>query len=267
MTGMRRTLVVLLFFSLVCICQTREKQAPQPSSHQTTLKKALSWLPADTETVIVANGPFAFPILDGPTDHSPRLELSSTELELGMRDLPLWLFSMKNGDLREKLKGKLVALALEGSRHFRPPETLGEMRYEGCDIVVLGHAATFDRDSFLKNAANSAVRFQEILGTKIAVFQERQEDDIWTTFVAFPTSNIVLVATDESYLRVVLARIGGGASGPRALPGTLPEWKYVNTLAPVWGLRHYQRKEVGLDPTSPFQDRRALRFPMIWLLV
>lgn len=251
------TLVRLLFCSVVCFCQTRDKQAAHPGSHQTTFKAVLSWLPGDTETIIAANGPFAIPNFDGLSDNSGRLELSSAELELRTRGLPLRLYSFKNGGLQENLKGKVVALALEGSRHFGPPAQLGAMRYEGCEVAVLGSGGTFDRDSFLKNAGNSAVRFEDIAGTRIAVFQEEQENDIWTTFVGFPRNNIVLVATDEDYLRVLLTRMGGDASGPRALPETLPEWKYVNTLAPTWGLRHYRRQDVGLDPTSPFSEQDA----------
>jgi hypothetical protein len=70
----------------------------------------------------------------------------------------------------------------------------------------------------------------------------------------------VLVATDANYLHAVLARMRG-ASGPRALPETLPEWKYVNTRAPAWGLRHYQRQEASLDPTSPFGGQHAANVP------
>ena len=44
-------------------------------------------------------------------------------------------------------------------------------------------------------------------------------------------------------------------SGPRALPDSLGEWKYVDTRAPVWGLRHYQKLDANLDPTSPFSER------------
>jgi hypothetical protein len=62
-------------------------------------------------------------------------------------------------------------------------------------------------------------RFENVAGVRIAVIKEEVENDTWTTLVAFPRSNIVLVATNMDYLRRVLARIGG-ATGPRALPET-----------------------------------------------
>jgi hypothetical protein len=239
-------LVVLFLSTLPCTCQ------PRAGSRQTTLKEVLSWLPDDTETVIGENGPFALPDFDGlDGNRSERPELQLGELEARLRVLPLGLFGLRNGGLQQRLKGKAVTLAVEGARHFRQPAVLGNMLYEGCGIAVYDPAITLDRDSFMRNAATTAVRFENMEGVRIAVFEEPEENDVWTTFVGFPRSNIVVIATNADYLRAVLLRMFG-ASGPRALPETLREWKYVNTRAPVWGLRHYQRLEAGLDPTSPF---------------
>jgi hypothetical protein len=224
-------------------------------AQQPDLNQVLSWLPVDTETVLGANGPYRFPDLDRRSDDdATQSELSSAELDLQMRSLPLALFGLKNGILQKELKDRVVSFAVEGSRHFRPPTGLGGMLYEGCAIAVLGSATTLDRDSFMKSAANSATRFEEIAGVRTAVFEERLENDVWTIFVALPRNSIVLVATNEDYLRTVLGRIGSH-TGPRALPEALPEWKYANTRAPLWGLRHYQKLAAGLDPTSPFSGR------------
>src|SRR5262249_55216673 len=157
---------------------------------------------------------------------------------------------------KESLKDNKVALAIEGSRHFRPPTALGTMRYEGCGIVVLESGTGVDGESFMKNGAVSAKRLDKIGAVSVAVFQEQSEGDVWTTFVAFPRRNVVTIATDFAYLRTVLGRLSG-TPGPRALPDSLPEWKYVNMSAPVWGVRHYDRTQAQLDPTSPLRDRNA----------
>jgi len=225
-----------------------------PCVGQTTLKDVLSWLPADTESVVGENGPFALPDFDSPPPDLRQPELPVAEVERQTRMLAVGLFGLKNGGLQKILKDRSVILALEGSRRFRPPANLGEMRYEGCEVLVFGPAVILDRDSFLKNAANSAIRFEDVAGVRIAVFEERQEDDVWTTFVGFPRANMVLVATDADYLRTTLKRMKS-PSGARALPDSLGEWKYVNTRAPVWGLRHYQKLGANLDPTSPFSER------------
>ena len=85
---------------------------------------------------------------------------------------------------------------------------------------------------------------------QVIVFQEQLEEDTWTTFVAFPKPNVAVAATNEEYLREVLARING-KHGERALPESLPEWKYVNTHAAFWALRHYDKKGAAVDATSP----------------
>lgn len=253
------TLAALFIGTVQSFGQATDKQ-PQTSSRQTTLKELLSWLPGDTETFIAANGPFPFPDFDGLEWNDSEEQLPLAELELRMRILPLGLFDLKNGGLAKRLKGKEVILAVEGSRHFRPPVALGGMRYEGCEIIVFKPAITLDGAAFMRNATATAVRSENVAGLKVAVFEELQENDTWTTFVGFPRNNIVLVATNVDYLRTVLVRMGH-ASGPRALPEGLPEWKYVKTSAPVWGLRHYQRLNAELDPTSPFSGQHAASVP------
>jgi len=193
------------------------------------------------------------PELSAPSNVDSVQALSKGELEARMRWMTLGLLGFDNGGLEKFIKDKAVAMAMEGSRMFRAPADLGEMLYEGCLIVVFGGAAKIDADAFFKNAARSAKRIDSVEGSNVAVFEEMSEDDVWTTLVAFPRRNILLVATDLEYLRTVLARMHG-ATGARALPETLPEWKYVNKNAPVWGVRHYERRQAELDPSSPFEQ-------------
>ncbi|HET9319280.1 MAG TPA: hypothetical protein VFO27_05880, partial [Bryobacteraceae bacterium] len=110
------------------------------------------------------------------------------------------------------------------------------------------------RDSFLKQSSSVAIRVDSLAGQEVPVFEEKREDEIWTTFVAFPKPNVVLACTNRDYLREVLERIGGKV-GRRALSDSLAEWKFVGHDAPFWGLRHYDKSQAGRDPTSPFADR------------
>jgi hypothetical protein len=158
------------------------------------------------------------------------------------------------------VKGKAVSLAIEGSRHFRPPRALGMMRYEGCLIVIFTPTVSLDGAAFMKAAAGSAVRFEVSNGIRIAVFEEKLEDDTWTTFVAFPRGNVALVATNRDYLAALLDRMRG-APRTRALPPALSEWKHVETNAPVWGMRHYQKQGAALDPTSPLPGQSSANIP------
>ena len=49
--------------------------------------------------------------------------------------------------------------------------------------------------------------------------------------------------------------------GERALPGNLPEWKYIDTKSRFWGLRHFDRSQAKTDPSSPFGGRKSANFP------
>jgi len=220
------------------------------------VEQAFSWLPADTETILVANKPFAMPRFK-PDDSQPEREKTLADLPEAFELLPLSLFELKDGLLQNYLAVQTVEIAVEGSRHFRNPGGLGEMPYEGCQIAVLAEATVNRRDSFLKRFSNVVVRVDSVAGQKIPVFEEKLENDIWTIFVAFPKPNLVLACTNRDYLRDVLERIGGKV-GRRALGDTLAEWKFVGAEAPFWGLRHYDKSQAGIDPTSPFGDRTVL---------
>ena len=50
----------------------------------------------------------------------------------------------------------------------------------------------------MKNSASTMVRTEEIKGKRVAVFKEKSEEDILTTYVTFPKSNVAVVATDEN---------------------------------------------------------------------
>src|SRR5579864_7629198 len=223
-----RVLVIAVWFPTgLSVAQSAAKQ-PQPVPRQVTLGRVLSWLPADTEVVLGASGPFPFPDLAAIPPPSSG-ELSPAEIALRAQfNLPLSLFQLNNGELKELLKDKRVALAIEGSRHFRPAPLGGAMRFEGCATVVLESGAAVDGEAFLKSTASSAKRFERIAGLSVAAFEELKENGLWTTFVAFPRKDVVAIATDLAYLRTVLTRLNG-TPGPRALPDSLPEWKYLNT--------------------------------------
>ncbi len=211
------------------------------------VQQILSWLPADTETVIVVTKPFSLPDLRN-TDWN-----RDFHIDAWLRAMAFTTLSLDNGALLESFRNQQVLLAVEGSRHFRTPEGFGWFPFEGCTIVVFADDLGERADAFLNTASGSALRVEEIEGLNILVFEQRVESGLWTTFVAFKKPNILLVATNLDYLRDVLSRMRDN-SRPRALPETLPEWKYVKKDAEIWALRHYDRSQGDSDPTSPFWD-------------
>ena len=231
-------------------------QESQQDAGSADIQEVFSWLPQDTETVTVARGPFTLPASQPRPMEDENRAITDQELEESFETLPLSLFGFNDGLLLPRLKGKQILLAIEGARHFRPPSGLGEMPFEGCAIALFADDINDDMDSFIKENRRSVLKVEQIGGHASAVFQEKLENDTWTTFVAFPSKRALVAATNKAYLEEVLARLHG-KSGVRALPNVLPEWKYVNTELRFWGLRHFDRSQANLDPSSPFGGRKA----------
>ena len=117
-------------------CNGNQKGVSRGSTQLTSdVQRVLSWLPADTETLLVANGPFWMSNFQTEQDHSDH-QMQPQDIQKGFQQLTLGLFALKNGALEKRLEGKKILLAVEGSRHFRPPNDLGELPYEGCAIAI-----------------------------------------------------------------------------------------------------------------------------------
>jgi hypothetical protein len=213
---------------------------PKPSSP--LVKRMLSWFPADTETLMGATGPLQMPKMSRDANGDPALDSSSPD---AVRDTFRQFFLLLLvARLEKEFKDAPITAAIEGSRTFRPPNGLGMATYQGGLIAVFKDDITARAAAFIKDSASAAVRSVQIEGQPVEVFQDKSEGNILTTYVAFPKPDVAVVATDESYLREVLARIGG-KQGERALPDTLPEWEHLDTNAAFWALRHYSKTEIG----------------------
>jgi hypothetical protein len=256
-------LAVILAFSITLYAGSHDAnpvatRASNAIGSSVDFEQLMSWLPANTETITVARGPFVIASNSPAENDTHDRVISDQDLSQNFEELPLALLQLKDGLLAKRLQGKRINLAMEGARHFRPPAGLGEMPYEGCAIAVFSDDIHAETVSFAKDSRASKVERME--DQDVSVFQEKLEQDTWTTFVAFPSDHVILVATDRNYLAEVLARFQG-KNGPRALPDDLPEWEYVHTGARFWGLRHYDKSQAQTDPTSPFAGRKSTNFP------
>ena len=130
------------------------------------------------------------------------------------------------------------------------------MLYDGCEIALFTRDLEPKRDKFMATAREHGARIERMEGDTVAVFKVGIEDDSWDILVAFPQPRVVLVATHAGYLGEVLRRINGRV-GPRALPDSLPEWKYVRTDGSLWAFRHFAKTGNEEDPSTPFYEQRA----------
>jgi hypothetical protein len=219
---------------------------PTPSPASPLVERMLCWFPTDTETLMGATGPLQMPKMSSDAKGVLGID-SSPDV---VRDTFQQYFLLLILRLQKEFKDASIAAALEGSRSFRPPNGLGMAGYQGAMIAVFTDDVTSRAAAFLNRSASTAVLSEQIGGQPVEVFQDKSEGNIQTTYVAFPKPDTVVVATDESYLREVLARIGG-KQGQRALPNTLPEWKHVDTNAAFWAVRHYPGTEAARGSLLP----------------
>ncbi|HSE36309.1 MAG TPA: hypothetical protein VLG74_03335 [Blastocatellia bacterium] len=169
------------------------------------MKEVLWWLPEDTEAVSVVRGPFkaAVPLLEPPENMTAieYVDLALQHSSLGV------LQTIKRGQFYEPLVGRSVLFCVDGSRRFRPPTSLGGMLYEGCHIIVFQRGLGPPRDSLIRRMASSAKRVQSIAGQQVMTFEERLDEDTWEILVAFPAPEVLLCATNQTFLTQVLNRM------------------------------------------------------------
>jgi hypothetical protein len=241
--------------------------SPQSSGHSTGVtdqtisqKDLIGWLPADTESVVAARGPFTIPADPDKTGEKNEQEwftkqATLSEIQAEFEQLPLELFYDLN--LTRAMKGYTVSYAMQGSRHFRGPSDGSEvMDFEGCSIVVFerdlgGLEGIIGRMSDKKGIVKVVIS-----GTRVLILQEKSEEAEWTHFVAVPRPKVLLIANNRQYLQEVLERMMQKKT-PRALPDQLPEWQFLDANARFWGLRHYDPTQAKMDATSPLGEDRT----------
>ena len=221
-------------------------------------EELLWWLPADTESVVTARGPFllrSHSKEEKDDEHWFTKKASLAEIRLEFEQLPLELF-MSLG-LDTALRGFTIALAMQGSRHFRDPlPGLEVMDFEGCSIVVFEKDLGKAGEKLMRTLEKKATAKNSFAGTPVLVFHNKLDQAEWDYFLAFPKPNVLLLANNLPYLREVLERIAE-RKVDRALPSALPEWRFLGPSVRFWGLRHYDRAQAKQDATSPFGEERA----------
>lgn len=224
-----------------------------------SVKKVLWWLPENTQTISVVRGPFK---AIAPISELPKRMSAIKQVDLALKMDHLGAFrTIREGRFYKHLIGRTVLFSMEGSRKFRAPTDLGEMLYEGCDVIVFQQGLGSVRDTLFKQMQNYGKLIPEIAGQQIIMFEEKLEADIWKIYVAMPEPNVLLCATDQDFLSEVLKRMQQKGQR-RALPEELPEWKYVNTGAKFWSVRHYDKDDAQSDPSSPLNgEQRAANWP------
>ena len=213
-------------------------------------EEVLWWLPPDTETLFVAQGPFRLTRATPATSLERLLEKSLQAMAMAS------LGGKEDEPMVKELLGAPVDLVVEGARNFRAPKNLGGMPFDGCQIVVFGQEFGSRGDALMKALEGRAEKKLEIDGFRVLLNNEQLEEDLWEFYVVRPLPNVFIVATQEGYLKETLNRINQKALA-RALPEDLPEWKYIDRKARLWAVRHFDKRRAESDPSSPFGGQKS----------
>lgn len=244
------------------------------------LDEMLWWFPADTQTVGVCQGPFSIagmgpqpepdapePITDVERTKGQRVEPGVVQapkppasrpitLESQLRCFalgPLYLEHQKGSNTH--LSTHKISMTIEGSRRFRLTEDLGMQPYDGATLIVFSEDLGADGRAFFASLKATAKKLEQIAGREVIILGANAEIGPSDIFVVQAQPEILLWATDRTYLAEVLERITRRARD-RALPPDLPEWAHLDVTAPFWAVRHFDRKDARLDPTSPLAGRK-----------
>lgn len=249
--------VVAGLVALSACSGAKESRAPAkagPLAPMVYLEEVLWWLPPDTETLMVARGPFE--LTSAPAMSPLERQLENT---LQLFTVASLAQAYREGLPKPSLSSRIL-FSVAGSRNFRAPTGLGGMPFDGCEIIVLEERDAAATDKFLKSIQDRAKEKKQIGGLTIAIYERKFEQDIWTFYIARPRPNVFLAATHEGYLAEVLERMKQHTE-PRALPEDLPEWRHIDRSASAWGLRHFRRVPGSKDPSSPFGGQKSANRP------
>lgn len=240
--------------------------APPPPKIDEKVATALKWLPDDTDSVIVANGPFRFHSQQ-PADHRDpdafykQEKVSFVDL-IRQSVLTLGLF-LNAGTGSPPSKGLLdleFEFALEGSRKFRPPKGFGMTSYEGALVLSVGKSEIEKLDAAVAAVDKAASEHLQIADTPVFILHGNEESGMPALLAARPRPGLLCVSNDRSYLETVLQRIARPAA-TAAFPAELEEWKHVDPNASVFALRHFRQAGAAEDPTSPLREKTSSNFP------
>jgi len=216
------------------------------------VQEVLKWFPADTDAVIVSQGPFPLANLSELADKMEHDEPAQTVLTddqlTQLFEVPAMVPWAKHPTtMSKRLTGERILFAVQGSRRNR------ENRLEFCSIVIFERGSLSDR--LLDSSAGPPLRPEDIDGHGFWVFSDATEDGRTALVVAQPRSNVLLIAENLNYLKSVWTRAHGKRDG-MFLSETLPQWRYVDTNAQFWGISRVRHSNSEKEPSSLDEEER-----------
>lgn len=245
------------------------------ASERPDLATVLTWLPVDTET-IAASRSFKLAAPLDPTlvalakkkkdaSEAEQLRLGMAVADSMIQNLPAGPVMLNVGMVfpttKEPFSGlesQKVALAVFGGRNFVPDNPFGFFCYEGAHLIVLEKPLARDGAALLESMRKNAKEVRDLDGKEVFEFHREPISVLEQRirgigmFATLLRANVICSATSYEYLRDLLVRYRT-PDKRRALPADLPEWKYVDTSARWWLVRHIDK------PSNRLMGRKDIR--------
>lgn len=220
------------------------------------VEKALWWLPENTESVSIAKGPF------NPDASRAGLGLKVQQLadfsELSVA-AHVWILHLKG--LRElsrrHIEPNKVELTISAQFPLQRNIVPDTLKTPGCCRMIVFSKEVTTR--VLEALEPHASKVHKIQGKRILEFRSPEilpSGNSMRVYFARAAPRVLLLATELASLSPVVERIGK-RNVSRALPAKLREWKFVDTSARVWGIRHYRRESMLTSSVSMLRRDQA----------
>lgn len=250
-------------------------QSP-PNKLPAQLEEILGWLPEDTESLMVASGPYR-PIVP---PRPPRRTIGETKIVDGKavvtyRDADtgkIWIppapdhqgdflrmsiemsgFNFLNivdePHLQEIARQPLRHAVLAGRRFKSVTGIPGGTPFDGCAILWFERPIPKELIAIRTDEKTRTERIADQVIASIATREEWGDGKSLTLYFANPKSHVLLVATDREFLRTMLSRIKQ-PTATRALPADRAEWQNLDVTASMWGIRREINSKRGDDSAA-----------------
>jgi len=245
-----KLLVLLAWSGVGCTTPT----GIQAETETVTVEKVLSWLPGNTESIVVAESFIFDSKIDGDMSLVPEFQL----LTLAAFFVPGRDGPNKTGPIAKAMEGAGLRFGLKAGRQFRHKGGVGPISYEGCDIAVFDDAKIVDK--VWKTVEKLLGKRVQNMSVIAVVLEEEIEGIKWTYYLARPRDKVLLCASNETYLKEIVKRMEGAEqSNFLEAIRIRDEWKVVEREdSLVWCIRIFRPENAMLDPGSPLNKSNAL---------
>jgi len=194
-----------------------------------TLSDVLPILPEQTDSILVAQGPYQLP--EDPHRLDDPDALSDADV---FRALVTWSINLNDPGYLEPLAHRDLRMAIVATRHRATSHTPEEPDF--IEIVVLADRRGFDLFGSAEGCATYPHGHLLIEGFDVRVVDD---DDFPLLFVQ-PAPQLIVLANDQDLLRETLEGLRDARDHKRSVVESSRLWDFVDIHAPVWGIRQFR---------------------------